>query len=461
MKQIFSFVYTALVCLTLLNCSGDGDSGSGGRSGSTTYLNIISPTAINLANRSIYPLRGKCHGREQTLSLVLTDSKGRKLQESTVCSSEGQWGVELEVDWFDDGEVNISVSYEEAGGVVRTADATIVKDVIPPMVRILGSGNIPQEGSNAYSFNGECSEPQQVVTIEISDSAHTPQSTQLQTTCSKQRDWAAQVDASQLADGVVRIVATQEDKAGNPSNVEEQEVSKDTMAPELKWRNHNHILAGGDGHDISGYCSDVGKNVKVTFTDSADPPASLVETVTCGTDNIWTVSAFDLNALANGAVTIEVFLADELENSVTETVTVQKGPGDVWVAINATSIVNASNVSNYTLAGSCSSVGGDVTVTVNGKTPINGATLTCSEGSWEARFDLSVKDDGPLAGCVWRGWPDGGGGAHRWNQLHPRGHGLLRGHQRRGVDGGSGHKRPLGGTAEYHHHRHPRGLGRQ
>ena len=83
--------------------------------------------------------------------------------------------------------------------------------------------------------------------------------------CSGDNTWLAQVDASELADGVVTIAASTEDGVGNPSEVREQQVIKDTEIPRLKFNHHNNIFGTETDYQLSGYCSEAGEDMEVTF----------------------------------------------------------------------------------------------------------------------------------------------------------------------------------------------------
>ena len=389
MRQVFLFLYSILVLLALSACSG-GEKADDNTTDSTVYVSITPPeTPISIANRTLFALAGICHEEDRLLTVKLTDVSGTSTSAQATCNSDGNWSVQVNADTLNDGELAILVSYEEEDGTLRSARGKVDKDTDIPRVGITDYSDIPLSAVSAYTFGGSCSDSGQPVTVELVDKNSRSVSSTAPISCTSKNTWSAQVDVSGLADGVVRITAHMEDAAGNPSDVSEQDVTRDTDVPNLKLNQHDNIFA--NTYRLSGYCDEEAGEITAVLTHRTDGSIAR-ESTTCGGDNTWSLDFADVSTLGQGAIEVAISLADAVGNTISRTVVVEKSSSVTRVGIDAASIVNSGNAGTFTIAGTCAPDGGDVTVTIGGVASTS-PSVSCTDGTWTANFDLSGEPD--------------------------------------------------------------------
>ncbi len=136
---------------------------------------------------------------------------------------------------------------------------------------------------------------------------------------------------------------------------------------------------------LAGTCSEGGRNVVLSGDISA--------TVLCASNHTWSTTV-NLSALANGTITVNADHSDAASNAATQavrTIIHDKSVPTVTVTTPATdgSYANASNHTTVTIAGTCSEVGRDVTLSGD-----LGTVTTClGNNTWTTTFNISASGD--------------------------------------------------------------------
>gem|GEM_PF-2490722 len=244
-----------------------------------------------------------------------------------------------------------------------------------PTISILSYPAIDSSNKTAYTVSGACSENTRTVTVNVGGVTSTP-------TCSALA-WTATLNVSAVADSAsVSITATHTNSGGNSSNAS-RTVVKDATNPIVAITSSPAINnANKAAYVVSGTCNENTRIVSIVV-------GGITATPTC-TSSAWTAT-LNVSALSDSlSVIVTADLNDAAGNSATQATTnIVKDTSNPSVAISSSPLVNNANKTAYTVSGTCSETGRNVTVNV-GST--NTSTL-CSLLTWSATLNVSGNPD--------------------------------------------------------------------
>ncbi|MBS1961452.1 MAG: hypothetical protein JST04_04495 [Bdellovibrionales bacterium] len=342
---------------------------------------ISTPNAgayVNAAEVASFPVTGTCseNGRNIVISGDAT---------ATVACAAGSWSANLDFSGAAAGTVSITVNHSDAAGnAAPPATRNFTKDVAAPTLAI----STPNAGAyvnigNVASFvvTGTCSENGQNVVITGDATA---------TVACAGGAWSANLDFSAAGAGTVSIDVDHSDAAGNPAPTASRNFTKDVTAPTLAISTPNagaYVNAANvASFAVTGTCSDNGQNVVITGDATA--------TVACA-GGAWSAN-LDFSGAAAGTVSITVNHSDAAGNAAPPaTRNFTKDVTAATVAIstpNAGAYVNSSNVSGYSVTGTCSDNGQNVVITGDAT-----ATVSCTAGGWSASLNFSSAAAGAVS----------------------------------------------------------------
>ncbi|UXC18388.1 hypothetical protein [Comamonas squillarum] len=341
---------------------------------------ITSAPVITAANQSAYTVSGTCSAEGADVDVLIGG-----LTASGACNN-GIWATAaIDVSGLADGPVSVSAS-QTVGGQIGSSGWTTSKDAagLVPAVAITSAPAITAANQSAYSVSGTCSADGAAVTVLIGSIPALAQ-------CNA-GIWASSgVDVSGLPDGAVTIMASQ--TAGAQTGSGSLVTTKDSAgaSPAVAITSAPAITAANQSaYTVSGTCSADGGNVAVLV-------GSVSASAVC-TGGIWASPAMDVSGLADGPVSVSVSLTAGGQTGTGGFVTSKDAAGAIpAVAITSAPAITAANQSSYTVSGTCSVGGTNVTVLVGSIS----ATAVCSGGSWSVMgLDVSGLPNGPVTVTV-------------------------------------------------------------
>ena len=338
---------------------------------------ITSAPVITAANQSAYTVSGTCSADGANVDVLIGG-----LTASAVCNS-GIWAIAaIDVSGLADGPVSVSAS-QTVGGQIGSSGWTTSKDSagVVPVVAIGLAPAITAANQSAYSVSGTCSANGAAVTVLIGS---VPASAQ----CNAGIWTSAGVDVSGLPDGAVTVMASQ--TAGGQTGSGSLVITKNAAgaAPVVAITSAPAITASNQSaYGVSGTCSADGANVTVLV-------GSISATAVCSA-GAWSIAGLDVSGLPNGPVTVTVAQTAGGQTGTGSIVTSKDAAGVVpAVAVTSAPAITAANQTAYTVSGTCSVDGANVTVLVG----TISATALCSGGAWStAGIDVSGLPDGAVA----------------------------------------------------------------
>ncbi len=338
---------------------------------------ITSAPVITAANQSAYTVSGTCSADGANVDVLIGG-----LTASAVCNS-GIWATAaIDVSGLADGPVSVSAS-QTVGGQIGSSGWTTSKDSagVVPVVAIGLAPAITAANQSAYSVSGTCSANGAAVTVLIGS---VPASAQ----CNAGIWTSAGVDVSGLPDGAVTVMASQ--TAGSQTGSGSLVTTKNAAgaAPVVAITSAPAITASNQSaYGVSGTCSADGANVTVLV-------GSISATAVCSA-GAWSIAGLDVSGLPNGPVTVTVAQTAGGQTGTGSIVTSKDAAGVVpAVAVTSAPAITAANQTAYTVSGTCSVDGANVTVLVG----TISATALCSGGAWStAGIDVSGLPDGAVA----------------------------------------------------------------
>ncbi|HRA23521.1 MAG TPA: FG-GAP-like repeat-containing protein [Usitatibacteraceae bacterium] len=345
---------------------------------------------INIANQAAYGVSGNC----TVDAAAVTVSIGAvNVTPSPTCSGTSYATGPVDVSSLADGPVTITV--DDTSGPINTI---VQKDTAAPTVGIDAPAPVNAANVAAYTLTGTCSEDTRNVNLTVTDSGAGVINAPIVCGAVTSGTFTITGDLSSLADGAISFAVTHDDAVGNTANANAG-TTKDTVLPTVAIDPPATINAANVAtYTLTGTCSENGRDVSVIVTDGVTP-ANV--TASCGavTPGTFAITG-DLSAFADGTIGFGATHTDAAGNTGNATAAfAMKDTVAPTVAFNTPAPVNAANVATYTLTGTCSENGVDVSIIVtDGVTPTN-VTAGCgavTPGTFSITGDLSAFAEGAI-----------------------------------------------------------------
>lgn len=353
--------------------------GNAATQASTTVLkDVVAPTvtiatapAINNTNKGSYTVTGTCSEDTRAVSVTVGTASG-----STSCSTTN-WSITLNVTAVaDNANVTVTANHSDlAGNPATQASRTTPKDTVDPTVAISTPTPVNDSNKGTYIISGGCSENGLPVSVNVGGVTATPN-------CSTNA-WTATLNLTSVTDNAaVAVTANHSDVNGNAAPQASTTVLKDTVLPNVALNALVAINNSNKGsYTVSGTCSEDTRTVSVSVGSVNGSPACSSGTFT-----------INLNVTAltdNASIAVSATHTDVAGNSRNASTTVAKDTGLPTVAINSPAVINNANKTSYTVSGTCSETGRNVTVNVGS---VN-TTYMCSLLTWTVTVDISGNPD--------------------------------------------------------------------
>lgn len=335
-------------------------------------VGITTPVAINNTNKSSYPLSGSCSENGRAVSVSVGG-----VSASPSCSANA-WSTTLNVSGVGDGgSISITANHSDlAGNPATQASTSVLKDTSIPTVSISAPVAMNNSNKSSYPLSGSCSENTRTVNVNVGGISQTP-------SCSGGA-WSLSIDVSALADSAsVAITADHTDAAGNAATQASSGVLKDTINPTVTLGLPGVINnANKATYPVSGTCSENGRAVSVMV-------GAVSGSVSCSSGS-FTLNLNVTSVTDGGSISITANHADLAGNNAAQaSQSTAKDTVNPTVAINPPSTINQSNVSAYSVSGTCSENGRTVSLNVGGVS----ASPSCTAGAWFVNMNLTAVAD--------------------------------------------------------------------
>ncbi|MEE2671910.1 MAG: hypothetical protein VYA54_09375 [Bdellovibrionota bacterium] len=359
-------------------------------------LNAVS--TVNNSNVSSYSISGTCTDGDGNISYTISSPSGGVDVSSNVSCSSGTWssGVVDISSVADNAAITFDATQTDtAGNIGAATQRSAVKDTLDPILVITNPGVINSYNSGSYSFSGSCTNGDGAVSYTI----HSP-SGGADITGSTSCNGSFSVSGLDLSslnnDSAISFDATQTDSYGNMGAASQKTALKDVVLPVVSINsvvtiNNSNV----SNYSISGTCTDGDGNT--TYTISSPAGGSVSNSVSCS-GGLWTSGSISLVSLNDHAgVTFDASQTDSAANlGASAQLTAIKDTQAPVVTINPVSTINMSNVTSYSISGTC--IDGDGLVSYTIHSPSGGGdivgTTTCSIGNWSlSPLDLSSLSD--------------------------------------------------------------------
>ena len=305
------------------------------KSNSALAVTIGSPVAINSLNENNYPLGGGCNPSGGMLRARI----GGIFPSSVPACVAGEWSANFNLSELGESDsIMITVNYSHNAGMdhAEQQSETVVKDTEVPSFYLAAPVDANRITDSSYQLSGTCGEDGQNVEVSanIQGSSNTPITSQ--TMCSSNM-WSIPLDISILGAGVIEVMATHEDLAGNVA-MSTKTANRDNATIVTIANPPNIGVDNQSSYELSGTCSEEGGGVMVSVGGVAPSPQP-----TCSNFS-WNVTGLDVGSLSNGEVAITV-----THGSISESSSVAKGcfsQGETGTASNPITICNYNDLKN-------------------------------------------------------------------------------------------------------------------
>jgi len=316
------------------------------------------------------------------------------------CNSDQSFGGDLDLTSMPGGATYSLVAehLDPAGNKQLSAPVSVIKDTIAPMLTLsLAGPYVNIQNQSAFSFSGDCSEPNRSVKI-----VNLANVTLKEVNCDSSQRYSGELDLTGMSEGAKdTLSAVMTDIAGNQATASSPEIEKDTVSPTVTLVAESLYvnIANADTFTLSGTCSESGDNNVKIYNDAND----LLATFSCSNDNTF---GGDINLSS-----ADVMLENSIFNLRAEHTdfALNKGISPIPVSITKDTLaptvtlrtdgsyVNRINITAFTFSGDCSDAGND---NVNIYTTDNKllGTQSCGvDGHFSFDIDLSSESVMPEA----------------------------------------------------------------
>ena len=371
-------------------------------------------SVISHSNKNSYPVRGTCSEVGQTVEVSLTDGASPPISTPLVkgpCRSDEAWLLYINTTVLGDGGVTINAThydlYENSvarvASITKNLDALAVSITTPALVET----HLLTSGLEAYAVRGGCSKNAGAVTIAVTDSAggdRTPETHEM--ACADQSWSFSLLVLSAYPEGEVTFEVTHTD-AGTSSSVSAlRRLKKDTVLPHILTVSNPRAISSAQmtTYTLNGTCSENGRDVVATLTNSSLKSGPSVSSQSACSDGQWEIEGMDTTSLADGDVNIALEHRDLSGNlkSISQVVIKNSIPSAVSITKPSATdrlipLGDLAGLSAYAIQGSCSQNGGTLSVELsNGDETSIKETPTCSSKSWNITVNIDSWREGRI-----------------------------------------------------------------
>ena len=354
--------------------------------GISSAPNIFPSTATS------YGANGTCSENGRKVKITLSVSGGTPLSPASqpTCSSQ-EWTVSTwDVSSLANENLTLTVSQSDAAGNTTEQTQTIVKSDNDTQVTFGTIEAINASNAGTYTLGGTCisgSDPSNNETVTVTVGGV---SLQTNPTCSGSDAWTATFDLSAVNDGASLPIMASYKSAPNATG----RVLKDVVVPTLTLSTPPNADRITDStYTLSGVCSENGRLVSIVARDSELTPNEVTSQVNCsGTQ--WQ-KTMDITSLKAGTLNLTVSHADLAGNGVSATATATRTDVVILTLTTPPALINEENEDSYSVSGTCSQEGNDITLSVGSVSPHSAPT--CTNLTWEVTgLDVSDLADGAV-----------------------------------------------------------------
>ncbi len=347
------------------------------------FTHPVASSFVNAASVGVVEIAGTCNDSGAHIGIVA----GKETLGKASCDGSA-FGAKLDLNSHDEGIVNLVATIEDEAGNANTSSLKLIKDTAAPTIaftRPATDSFVNAAGVNTVNVAGTCDDSN--AQIEITDGSQTLG----QAKCNGST-FGATLDLSSHKEGVINLVATIEDSAGN-SEKSSLGIVKDTLAPGVAFTNpqtgHFVNSANANALNVKGTCDDSAASIEIT------DGGQILEKTNC--DGSIFDTKIDLSSHQEGNINLVATIKDSAGNTKTSSVGVVKDTLAPTVAFThpaSDSFVNAANVKAVDIAGTCSEENNDIQV-FDGDNILLGKTA-CQKGKFNLVLDTTLNAEGVL-----------------------------------------------------------------
>ena len=371
-------------------------------------------SVISHSNKNSYPVRGTCSEVGQTVEVSLTDGASPPISTPLVkstCRSDKAWLLYINTTLLGGGDITINATHYDLykNSVAREASTTKNLDALSVSITTpaLVETHLLTSGLATYTVRGGCSKNAGAVTIAVTDSAGGDQTPETHEMACADQSWSfSLVSLSAYPEGEVTFEVTHTDTGTSSSVSALRRLKKDTVLPHILTVSNPRAISSAQmtTYTLNGTCSENGRDVVATLTNSALKSGASVISQSACSDGQWEIEGMDTTSLADGEVHIALVHGDLSGNlkSISQEVIKNSIPSAVSITKPSATdrlipLGDLAGLSAYVIQGSCSQNGGTLSVELsNGDETSIKETPTCSSKIWNITVNIDSWREGRI-----------------------------------------------------------------
>ncbi|WP_407939229.1 LysM peptidoglycan-binding domain-containing protein [Oceanobacillus salinisoli] len=263
---------------------------------------------INSENEKSYVLTGNADAGNELL-FTITDEQNQTTTIRGEANSEGNFAIPVNVAEFADGDITVQAQQiDRAGNLSDLTTATLVKHTAIPSIDVQALETIFSGNERDYTISG-VSDVDSTIHVTLSDGE-----TELKgaATADNRGNFHIPLHLGSLKDGMVEVTIQSISPYGNKSEIRNQSILKDTLAPEMVNFEMDSYVNNKNQDDflIQGITEEDDVTVLIRVSDEE---TQLTDEVVA--ENGSFQFSMDLSTLMNGLLTMEVTLVDKAGNT--------------------------------------------------------------------------------------------------------------------------------------------------
>lgn len=354
---------------------------------------LESAELINQQNQQNYFIHGVARPGA-TIDIVVSDGTNQDVLASTISNANGEYYLNVDLSSLDDTDLLITAMQTNKAGVTsETSQVTIAKDTTAPEAPVLHNNHvINSQNQGIYVLSGLA---EKHANIEVMITNANGQKLSANAQANEDGEYKINVDLTSFNEGDLIVELTQQDAAGNSSQVMKKTLMKDTVAPnKITLDSLAPIYSGNLGNYMISGTTEPNSIVEFSLTDGV---TNLNYSVTADGQGRFEVP-INADQLRDGNLELSIIATDTAGNErepYVETV-MKDTTGPTEVTVSPLPYVNGNNSKEFTIDGSSVEEGAHVSVSITDGERTVTKTTEVKNGAFTTTMDLSILKDGPL-----------------------------------------------------------------
>ena len=331
--------------------------------------------------------------KDAAVTISIEDESGNRVEEDTITQANGEFVLPIDLSRLNDSLLTVNIHQKDrVGNVSEQKFLSIRKDTGIPAIPIVKElPIINNQNETRFSVAG-LAEPNAKLTLKVVQNGQTIKN--ISGTTIENGEFDLQMDASELEDGEYTFEITQQDEAGNMSEVVQIVTEKITTTPEIIVKDIPVINSANDGDFTVSGTTEPDSIVEVSISDGL---TTLYSDSLSDVDGNFLIP-FNVHSLKDGTITVLIETINPSGNRSEEfEQQIQKDTlAPIELTVHDLNAIHSTNQTEYSISGESAEDNTVLLLEATDGINVVVAEMNTNQGPFEFRVDVSELEDGPI-----------------------------------------------------------------